>query len=137
MPDSNIPHRQRILLRWVGALCYASVAAMGWVGASWPVTAELDTASRTVIHSVGYFTAFVGAILVIAVIFHRWRMEYLLVWCASAGISAYIGIAAAVRPPTHGFVLIVALSLFASLTLISRGISLSLFAARTKQSSGA
>lgn len=137
MPDSNIPHKERILLRWVGALCYAAIAVTGWVGASWPVSAELDHASRMVIHGVGYFTALVGVILVISVIFHRWRMEYLLVWCASAGISAYIGIAAAVRPTTHGFLLIVVLSIFASLTLISRGISLSLFASRTKHSSGA
>lgn len=137
MPDSNIPHKERMLLRWVGALCYAAVAVTGWVGASWPVTPELDHTSRLVIHGVGYFTAVVGVILVFSVVLHRWRMEYILVWWASLGISAYIGIAAAVRPTTHGFVLIVALSLFACLTLISRGISLSLFAARTKYSSGA
>lgn len=137
MPDSNIPHKERILLRWVGALCYAAIAITGWVGASWPVAAELDHASRMVIHGVGYFTAVVGAILVISVVMHRWRMEYILVWWASLGISAYTGIAAAVRPTTHGFILIVVLSLFACLTLISRGISLSLFAARTKYSSGA
>lgn len=118
-------------------MCYAAIAVVGWVGASWPVSTELDGGSRTVIHAVGYLTSLVGALLVIAVIFHRWRLEYILVWCASLSISAYIGIAAAVRPTTHGFLLIVVLSLFACLTLISRGISLSLFAARTKYSSGA
>ena len=136
MPDSNIPPKARRLLRWVGAACYGTIVMVGLVGATWPVTADLDQNLRTTIQCAGYFTAVVGFVLVLSVIFHRWRMEYLMVWWATAGISAYVGIAAAVRPPSHGFLLVAAFGLFACLTLISRGVSLSIFASKTKRVSG-
>lgn len=136
MPDSNLPPRQRSLLRWVGTLCYLSIAAIGWVGSAWPASPELNPAGLDLVHAVGFFTFLVSLVLAGSVVFHRWRIEYVLVWWASAGVSAYIGIAATIRPVSHGFFLIAGFGLFACLTLISRGISLSIFASRTKYASG-
>lgn len=114
-------------------MAYFGMALVGTIGLVWPANPDLGTTGVLILHGFGGFLAFSSLACFLAVATFRWRMEYTFIWWVCAGLSGYVGLAASVRPPTHVTYLITSLALVLCMTILSRGISLAIFASRTRQ----
>lgn len=133
MPDQSLPRWGRIALRAFGLLAYFGMTLVGLVGLLWPANPDLGTTGVLLLHGAGGFLAVSAFTCFMAVCLFRWRLEFMFVWWVCAGLSAYVGLAASVRPPTSVTYLIAALAFVLCMTIVSRGISLAIFASRTRQ----
>lgn len=133
MPDKTLPKWGRVTLRALGLVAYFGMFLVGVVGFLWPANPDLGATGVILLHGAGAFLAVSSMVCFSAVALFRWRLEYMFVWWVCAGLSAYLGIAASVRPPTYATYLIVLLAFVLCILIISRGISLAIFASQTRQ----
>jgi len=133
VPDTQLPKWGRVALRGLGLVSYFGMAVVGLVGLLWPANPDLGTTGVLLLHGAGAFLAASSVTCFAAVALFRWRLEFMFVWWVCAGLSAYVGIAASVRPPTSVTYLISALAFVLCTTIVSRGISLAIFASQTRQ----
>lgn len=133
MPDSSLPKWGRVALRALGLLAYFGMTLVGAVGFLWPANPDLGSTGVFLLHGFGGLLSITSLLCFFAVATFRWRVEYTFIWWVCAGLSGYVGLAASVRPPTHVTYLITALALVLCTTILSRGISLAIFASRTRQ----
>lgn len=127
MPDRNAPRWGRISLRIIGALSYALVALAGVTGMTWPPE-NAPVGDHGLIVAVGAAVTVSASVCLFAVLTFRWRVELMTVWWVGASLSGYALIALAQRPLTPLLNLMIFLTTALCLTILSRGVSLLVFA---------
>lgn len=132
MPDSTYPRWGRNALRVLGVLSYMLVALGGLLGLTWPprVSGALPT---LLLMGSAAAIAITATICAVAVALHRWRVEFAWVFWVGAALVGYVAVAGSQRPITPLVAIFMALVSALSLTILSRGISLAIFAAQTSQ----
>lgn len=131
MPDSNLPRWGRNVLRVVSTVLYALTALLGILGAVWPPYIEGD-GQQALLAASALALAVSGLVCAAATVLHRWRVEFMAVWWVGAALVAYVGIAWSQKPITPIGALFMTATLALSLALLHRGISLTIFAQRTR-----
>lgn len=131
MPDSTLPRWGRNILRVVSTTLYALTALLGALGALWPPRV-IGEGPQLLLAGSAVALALSGAVCAIATILHRWRTEFIAVWWVGAALVAYVGIAWSQKPITPMIALFMTATLALSLALLHRGISLTIFAQRTR-----
>ena len=131
MPDSNLPRWGRNVLRVVSTVLYALTALLGILGAVWPPYIEGD-GQQVLLAASAVALAVSGLVCAGATVLHRWRVEFMAVWWVGAALVAYVEIAWSQRPITPIGALFMTATLALSLALLHRGISLTIFAQRTR-----
>lgn len=132
MPDSALPRWGRNAIRALSAVSYALIAVGGLVGAVRPPVVHGDL-ERWLLEIAGWALTIAAVTCATAVAFHRWRVEFMAVWWVGAALVGYVGIAWSQRPITPLTAIFIALVMALSLTLLSRGISLAIFASQTRR----
>lgn len=131
MPDSNLPRWGRNVLRVVSTVLYALTSLLGVLGAVWPPVIDGDVPQALLAASAVALAAS-GLVCALATVLHRWRVEFMAVWWVGAALVAYVGIAWSQKPITPMIALFMTATLALSLALLHRGISLTIFAQRTR-----
>ena len=131
MPDSNLPRWGRNVLRVVSTVLYALTALLGILGAVWPPYIE-GNGQHVLLAASAVALAVSGLVCAIATALHRWRVEFMAVWWVGAALVAYVEVAWSQRPITPLGALFMTATLALSLALLHRGISLTIFAQRTR-----
>jgi hypothetical protein len=127
MPDRNAPKWGRISLRVIGALSYALVALAGVTGATWPPE-NAPVGDHGLIVGIGIALTVASCICLFAVLTFRWRVELMAVWWVGLFLAGYALVALAQRPLTPLLNLMIFLDVALCLTILSRGVSLLVFA---------
>ena len=131
MPDSNLPRWGRNVLRGVSTVLYALTALLGILGAVWPPIIE-GNGTQVLLAASALALAASGLVCAAATVLHRWRVEFMAVWWVGAALVSYVGIAWSQKPITPVGALFMTATLALSLALLHRGISLAIFAQRTR-----
>lgn len=131
MPDSNLPRWGRTVLRGVSTVLYALTSLLGVVGIVRPPGCpEPGQGALTV--GAGVVLGIAGAVCAYATVAHRWRTELLAVWWVGSGLVAYVAVTWSQKPLTSLGVMFMIATCALSLALLHRGISLTIFAQRTR-----
>lgn len=131
MPDSNLPRWGRTVLRVVSAVLYLLTSILGVTGVLWP-PAYPEPGQGALMVGAGLVLGVAGAVCAYATAAHRWRTELLAVWWVGAGLVAYVAVAWSQRPMTPTGLMFMIATCGLSLALLHRGISLTIFAQRTR-----
>lgn len=131
MPDSNLPRWGRTVLRVVSAVLYMLTSVLGVTGVLWP-PAYPEPGQGVLMVGAGLVLGVAGAVCAYATVAHRWRTELLAVWWVGAGLVAYVAVAWSQRPMTRTGLMFMIATCALSLALLHRGISLTVFAQRTR-----
>lgn len=132
MPDSMYPRWGRNALRVLGVLSYMLVALGGLLGLTWPPQVEGAMPAALLMGSAAAISV-TATVCAVAVALHRWRVEFMWVWWVGAALVGYVAVAGSQRPITPLVAIFMALVSGLSLTILSRGISLAIFAVQTSQ----
>lgn len=131
MPDSNLPRWGRTVLRVVSAVLYLLTSILGVAGVLWP-PAYPEPGQGVLMVGAGLVLGVAGAVCAYATVAHQWRTELLAVWWVGAGLVAYVAVAWSQRPMTPTGLMFMIATCALSLALLHRGISLTIFAQRTR-----